>query len=441
MSSLPTHRPKAAVIGAGVAGLTASYLLQRRYDVTLFEADARLGGHAHTHELATVDGGTASVDSGFIVHNTRTYPNLLRLFGELGVATQESEMSMSVRCDGCGLEYAGARKLAGLFPTAGGPLSRPNLARPRYLRMLAEVPRFHAHARRVLASVPAGADDPAEDPAEDLTLGAFLAEGGYSRYFVDHFMLPVVSCVWSAGAELSARYPARYLFRFLEHHGLLSIGGSPTWRTVVGGSQRYVERVVKGLSAVEVSTPVRSLIRHGDGVEIRDDADVRHDADVVVVAIHPDQALRLIADPTNAEREVLGAIPYSRNETWLHHDTSVLPRAAGARASWNYRKSRCTGDDSPVLVSYDMNRLQRLAEPDDYVVTLNGAGAVDPGRVIARMVYEHPIYTPESVAAQRRLPELNTDTIAFAGAYHGWGFHEDGCASGVRAAAALGVTW
>jgi len=440
MNDDPTHRsstrrPTAAVIGAGVAGLTAAYLLQRRYDVTLFEADDRLGGHAHTHDLATADGGAASVDSGFIVHNTRTYPNLLRLFGELGVATQESEMSMSVRCDGCGLEYAGARKLGGLFPATGGPLARPNVMRPRYLRMLAEVPRFHAHARRVLAS----------PEAEDVTLGAFLAIGGYSRYFIDHFMLPVVSCVWSSGAELSARYPARYLFQFLDHHGLLSIGGSPTWRTVSGGSQRYVEQAVKGLSAVLVSTPVRALTRRADGgpggVELRDDADVRHDADVVVVATHPDQALGLLTDPTDAERDVLGAIPYSRNETWLHHDTSVLPRTPGARASWNYRKASCTGDDSPVLVSYDMNRLQRLAEPADYVVTLNGSGAVDPTRVIARMTYEHPIYTPESVAAQRRLPGLTTGVTAFAGAYHGWGFHEDGCAAGVRAAAALGVTW
>ncbi|MBA2323979.1 MAG: FAD-dependent oxidoreductase [Pseudonocardiales bacterium] len=424
-------RSTAAVIGGGVAGLTAAYLLQRRCDVTLFEADDRLGGHAHTHELPTTDGGTAYVDSGFIVHNTRTYPNLLRLFGELGVATQESEMSMSVRCDGCGLQYAGGRKLPGLFPSAGGRFARPNLLRPRYLRMLAEVPRFHAHARRVLAA----------PEAEDVTLGAFLAIGGYSRYFVDHFMLPVVSCVWSAGAELSARYPARYLFQFLEHHGLLSIGGSPTWRTVVGGSHRYVERLVKGLTAIEVSTPVRSLTRDAAGVEIRDDADSRRHFDHVVVATHPDQALALLGDPTDHERDVLGAFRYSSNETWLHHDTSILPRSAGARASWNYYKARCASDDSPVLVSYDMNRLQRLAEPADYVVTLNGTGRIDETHLIARMVYEHPIYTPESVAAQRRLPGLSSATTAYAGAYHGWGFHEDGCASGVRAAAALGAPW
>ncbi|HVH23955.1 MAG TPA: FAD-dependent oxidoreductase [Pseudonocardia sp.] len=416
-----TGRPAVAVIGSGVAGLTAAYQLQRRYHVTLFEADDRLGGHAHTHELITSDGHTTYVDSGFIVHNTRTYPNLMALFGELGVATQDTEMSMSVRCEGCGLEYAGARRLGGLFPQPS------NLARPHYLRMLGEVMRFHRHARRVLADERAG----------DIPLGAFLAVGGYTRYFTEHFMLPVVSAVWSAGETVSLGYPARYLFTFLEHHGMLAVGGSPSWRSVVGGSRSYVQRAVKGLTAVQVSTPVRAVTRTGDGVEIRDDADVAHRFTRVVVATHPDQALALLTAATDTEREVLGAFRYSRNETWLHQDTSVLPRRAGARASWNYLKPACSSADGPVLVSYDMNRLQRLAEPDDYVVTLNGAGRIAPDRVLARMTYQHPIYTPESVAAQRRLPELNDGTLAFAGAYHGWGFHEDGCAAGLRAAASL----
>jgi predicted NAD/FAD-binding protein len=422
-------RPTAAVVGSGVAGLTAAYLLQRRYDVTLFEADSRLGGHAHTHELPTVDGRTVDVDTGFIVHNRRTYPNLLRLFGELGVATQESDMSMSVRCGGCGLEYAGARGLGGLFP------QRSNLARPAYLRMLAEVRRFHRHAHRVLADDRAGSAD------DTVTLGAFVAVGGYSRYFVEHFLLPVVASVWSAGETVSLAYPARYLFAFLRHHGLLAVTGSPRWRTVVGGSQRYVEAAVKELAAVAVSTPVRALVRTAQGVEIRDDADTAHRADVVVVATHPDQALTLLATPTAAQSALLGAFRYSRNVTQLHHDTSVLPRSPGARASWNYLKTTCGIRDAPVLVSYDMNRLQRLAEPADYVVTLNGADRVDQRRVIATMHYEHPVYTPESVAAGRRLPELNDGVLAFAGAYHGWGFHEDGCAAGVRAAASLGVPW
>jgi predicted NAD/FAD-binding protein len=414
-----------AVIGSGISGLTAAYLLQRRYDVTLFEADDRLGGHSHTHDVQTPDGRLAAVDSGFIVHNERTYPNLARLFRELDVSTQDSEMSMSVRCDGCGLEYAGARGLAGLF-------AQPrNVSRPRYLRMLAEVTRFHRHARRVLAG-----------DVDDVTIGSFLAIGGYSRYFVRHFAIPVIAAVWSAGPELSMRYPARYLFEFLGNHGMLSVTGSPKWKTVTGGSRTYVERAVKGLSALELSTPVRAVHRNPDGVEIRDDADVVHRADAFVLATHADTALGLLADPTDAEREVLGTFRYSRNETLLHSDTSLLPRAAGARASWNYLKNACADRaDQPVLVSYQMNRLMRLDEPVDYVVTLNAEDRVDSAKVIDRMVYQHPLYTPESVAAQRRLGELNTGRTAYAGAYHGWGFHEDGCLSGVRAAAAHGVRW
>ena len=415
-------RPTVAVVGSGVAGLTAAHLLTRTHDVTVYEADARIGGHAHTHDLVTSDGGLTQVDTGFIVHNDRTYPNLLRLFGELGVPTQDSDMSMSVRCDGCGLEYAGARKFGGLFPQAS------NVTRPAYLKMLGEVVRFHRHARRVM-------DD---EQTGDVTLGAFLAIGGYSRYFVEHFMIPVVSCVWSAGAAVSTSYPARYLFTFLDHHGMLGIGGSPQWRTVTGGSQAYVSRLVKGLGAVRTATPVRSVARTPDGVEVHDDSDTLAGYDRVVVATHPDQALRLLTDATDDERDVLGSFEYSPNETWLHHDTSLLPRTRRARASWNYLKPSCRDStDSPVLVSYDMNRLQRLTDPDDWVVTLNGAGRIDPDSVVARMHYEHPIYTPRSVAAQRRLPGLNTGVTAFAGAYHGWGFHEDGCVSGVRAAQSL----
>jgi predicted NAD/FAD-binding protein len=411
---------RVAVIGAGVAGLTAAYLLQRRYGVVLFEAGPRLGGHAHTHDVPTPTGSVA-VDSGFIVHNERTYPNLLRLFGELGVTTRESEMSMSVRCLGCGLEYAGARGLTGLFPRPAA------LLRPRYLRMLGEVTRFHRHARRVLAR-----------GGNDVTLGEFAA--GYSRYFTEHFLLPVVSAVWSAPEEVSREYPVRYLFRFLDHHGLLSVGGSPTWRTVEGGSREYVERAVKGLTAVHVATPVRSVLRTADGVEVRDDAGEAHTVDRVVIATHANDALGMLADPTDAESVALGAFSYSRNETWLHTDDTLLPTAPSARASWNYLKPSCAGSGQ-VLVSYDMNRLMRLGEPSPYVVTLNATDRIDPSTVLAKMTYEHPVYTRKSVAAQRLLPSLATSRTAFAGAYHGWGFHEDGCASGVAAAAAFGVRW
>ncbi|GAA5115085.1 NAD(P)/FAD-dependent oxidoreductase [Haloechinothrix salitolerans] len=427
-------RQRVAVIGAGVSGLTAAYLLQRRYDVLLFEADDRLGGHAHTHDVATSEGTQLAVDSGFIVHNERTYPNLLRLFGELGVATQDSEMSMSVRCDGCGLEYAGGRGV-------GGVTAQPRaLLRSAYLRMLTELPRFHRAAHAVLA---------AEDDGTTTTLGEFLRAGGYSRYFADHMLLPLISAVWSADLRTCLDYPARYLFRFLDHHGMLSVTGSPTWRTVTGGSRTYVERAVKNLTAVRTSTPVRVVSRHSGGATVRDEAGETHDVDKVVIATHADQALSLLADPTDDERRVLGAFGYSVNETWLHADDSVLPNAPKARASWNYLKLGCHVTPEKVLISYDMNRLMNLSTSDQHVVTLNatdfvdrrGVRYLDDSSVIARMTYEHPIYTPGSVAAQAELPSLRTATTTYAGAYHGWGFHEDGCASGVAAAEAFGVSW
>ncbi|MFJ9345823.1 NAD(P)/FAD-dependent oxidoreductase [Streptomyces sp. NPDC101237] len=418
--------PRTAVVGSGVAGLTAAHILGRTHHVTLYEADDRLGGHAHTHELISPhDGRVHRVDSGFIVHNRRTYPHLLRLFDELGVPTQESEMSMSVRCEGCGLEYAGARGAAGLF-------AQPrNLLRGRYLRLLAEVPAFHRAARRLLA---AGGED-------TLTLGAFLDREGFSGYFRAHFVTPVVSAVWSCDAATAQRYPAAYLFRFLAHHGMLSVTGSPVWRTVRGGSREYVDRIAKQLPEVLTGTPVRAVRRHDRGAEVTAADGTSRSYDAVVIAVHPDQALRLLADPTDTERAVLGALPYTRNATLLHTDTRLLPRAAGARASWNYLMPSCAAGADRVRVSYDMNRLQRLDATETFVVTLGGEDRVDPGRVLARMVYEHPLYTPESLAAQRRLPELNSPVCAFAGAYHGWGFHEDGCRSGAEAAAALGTRW
>ncbi|GAA2573886.1 MULTISPECIES: NAD(P)/FAD-dependent oxidoreductase [Streptomyces] len=416
---------RSAVVGSGVAGLTAAHVLGREHRVTLYEADDRLGGHAHTHDLTASDGRVHRVDSGFIVHNRRTYPNLLRLFDELGVATQESEMSMSVRCEGCGLEYAGARGPAGLLARPRNALHGP------YLRMLAQVPRFHRAARELLTD---GAD-------QSLTLGEFLDREGFSPYFRAHFTTPVVSAVWSCDAATALRYPAAYLFRFLHHHGMLAVGGSPVWRTVTGGSRSYVDRIAERLPDVRTAAPVRSVTRHADGVDITAADGTTDTYDHLVVAVHPDQALALLADPTPDEKEVLGAFRYSRNATLLHTDTALLPRSRGARSSWNYLMPACDAGADRVRVSYDMNRLQRLDAADTYVVTLGGEDRVDPGRVLARMTYEHPVYTPESVAAQRRLPGLRTPVTAYAGAYHGWGFHEDGCRSGVEAAAALGVTW
>jgi predicted NAD/FAD-binding protein len=412
-----------AVIGSGVSGLVAAYALSARDRVTLFEADTRIGGHAHTHYVDRGDGYTVGVDSAFLVHNDRTYPTLCRLFDELGIATQDTDMSMSVRDDASGLEYAGARGVGGLFP------SWSTLARPRYLLMLAEIKRFHAAATRLLQT-----DADADGGGE--TLRAFVDRHGFSRYFVDHFMTPLVAAVWSCPPGDALRYPARYLFVFLEHHGMLSVFGSPAWRTVVGGSASYVEAILNRIDEVRAGVPVTSVRRVADGVAVT--AGATRIFDAAVIATHPDQALLMLAEPTAAERAVLGAIPYCANHAQLHTDESVLPRHLRARASWNYL---VTPDDDSVLVTYDVTRLMRLEGPRRFLVTLGGRDHVDPASVLAEMTYSHPMYTPESVAAQQLLPALNDDRIAFAGAYHGWGFHEDGAASGLRAARRLGAQW
>jgi uncharacterized protein len=411
-----------AVIGSGVAGLTAAYVLSARDRVTLYEADTRFGGHAHTHYLDRGDGYIVGVDSAFLVHNDRTYPTLCRLFDELGVATQDTDMSMSVRDDESGLEYAGARGIGGLFPTWS------TLARPQYLLMLAEIKRFHVVAARLLES----------DAPDHETLGSFLDRHGFSRYFIDHFMTPLVAAVWSCPPGEAMRYPARYLFAFLEHHGMLSVFGSPTWRTVVGGSARYVEEILIRIDEVAAGTPVRSVQRVPEGVLVTVGQNRPRLFDAAVIATHPDQALLMLAEPTAAERSVLGAIRYSVNHAQLHTDESVLPRQPRARASWNYL---ITPEDDSVLVTYDVTRLMRLPGPRRFLVTLGGRDRVDPTKVLAEMTYRHPTYTLESVAAQRLLPTLNDDRVVFAGAYHGWGFHEDGAASGLRAARLLGGDW
>ena len=394
--------------------------------MTLYEADSRLGGHAHTHVVDDPDGPDGkivSVDSAFLVHNDRTYPTLCRMFTELGVATQESEMSMSVRADDIGLEYAGALGIRGLFAC------RQSL-RPRYLRMLGEIMRFHRAALRLLR------DGAPEDHEE--TLEAFLKRHRFSSYFVAYFITPLVAAVWSCAGDDALRYPARYLFVFLDHHGMLSVFGSPTWRTVTGGSANYVQAVAARLDEVLIRTPVHSLQRVPDGVVLRAAGSAPRLFDAAVVAVHPDQALLLLDDLTPWERAVLGAIPYSTNRAQLHTDESVLPRHRGARASWNYL---VTPGTDRVLVSYDVSRLMRIKGNRRYLVTLGGHDRIDPKSVIAEMNYSHPLYTPESVAAQRLLPTLDDDRVAFAGAYHGWGFHEDGAASGLRAAQRLGADW
>ena len=420
------RRPSVAVIGAGVSGLTAAYLLRRTHDVTLFEAEDRLGGHAHTHDVPDSDGGRHAVDSGFIVHNDVTYPWLRKLFGELDVRVRPTQMSMSVRCEQCGLEYAGGLGLRGI-------LAQPHrLLDPQFIRMLLQVRRFH---RRATAFLMTTQDD------DGRTYGEFLQREGFSGHFIAHYALPVVSCVWSAGRETSLRYPARYLFRFLDHHGMLRVSGSPQWYTVVGGSRTYVDRLAELLPDVRRSHAVTDVTRREGGVEIRDVTGQLTHVDRVVIATHADHALGLLTDPSDEEVATLKGFDYSRNVTVLHTDSSVLPDAARARASWNYRMTSCDRPDQPAVVTYWMNRLQGNDAADDFFVTLNDRERLDPESILATMEYEHPIYTPEAVDAQSRLSSLATDRTVYAGAYHGWGFHEDGCRSGVEAARHFGVAW
>ena len=410
-----------AVIGAGVSGLTAAYLLARRFDVTLFEAEPRLGGHAHTHDVTDPAGRRLAIDTGFIVHNARTYPLLRKLFAELDVRTQPTEMSMSISDPANGLEFAGGRGVAGIFA------QRRRLVDPSFLRLLGEVRRFHRRAADYLART--GDDDLT-------TLDEFLEAERFSPAFVRQYAVPVVSCVWSCGGSSALTYPARYLFRFLDHHGMLSVSGSPQWLTVTGGSRQYVDALADRVGAVRTHRPVRAVQRHPDGVTVTGPDGAVSDFDRVVLATHADQALDLLADASPAEKGVLGPFEYSRNTAVLHTDTSLLPATKNARASWNY----IIGSGAP-LTTYWMNRLQGLETDETYLVTLNGAATVDPAKVIERIDYQHPVYTPKAVAAQSALAALNTGRIAFAGAYHGWGFHEDGCRAGVAAAESFGVRW
>jgi predicted NAD/FAD-binding protein len=408
---------KVAVVGAGISGLGAAYLLARRHDVVVFERAGDAGGHSHT-----VEHGPLRLDTGFLVHNERNYPLLTRLFGELGVATESSEMSFSVGCGSCALEYAGYRPFA----------QRRNLARPRHFRLLAEITRWLRTARRSLE----------ERDYESHTLARYVEERGYSRGFRNHFLVPLTSALWSTAPERTLDFPAAYAIRFFDNHGMLGFGRFG-WRTVRGGSRTYVDALLARLDGrVRVGLGVRALRRDGDGVEVTTDDGRPHRFDKVVVAAHADQALRLLGDPSDDERRLLGAFAYTTNDAVLHTDSRLLPHEERARASWNFHLDDCAGGPDAPAITYYLNRLQRLEAERDYCVTLNRAERVDPERVIARMTFEHPLYTHESIAAQPGLRQISGSRHTyFAGAHLGNGFHEDGLRSGVAAAAALGVEW
>jgi predicted NAD/FAD-binding protein len=407
------------VVGSGISGLGAAYLLSRVHDVTLFERDDRLGGHTHTVSHATPDGPLA-LDTGFIVHNTRTYPLLVRLLDELGVKTRDSRMSFSVKCDRCGIEYCGT-----------GLHRQPRIFTSlRHQRLLFDVARFLRRAPGTLHHVD-----------ERVTLADYLATERYSPAFRDHYLVPLVAAVWSKGAGSALEMPARYVLQFMDNHAMLGFRRL-MWRTVEGGSREYVRAIVKHLGmSVRVRTPVTAVERHPHGAYLRLANGERHDVDAVVVATHADQALALLADPSEDERRLLGAFSYTSSETVLHTDSRLLPSPA-ARASWNFHTRDCQWPADRPTITYYLNSLQGLDGPVDYCVSLNQTSNIDPDRVIRTMTYEHPVYTVEAEQAQRELPQLNGRRhTAFAGAYHGYGFHEDGLAAAVRAAAAFGVNW
>ncbi len=401
-------RLRIAIIGAGISGLTAWYLLRRRHDVTVFEAADWIGGHTHTVDVD--DGGRSlAVDTGFIVFNERTYPNFVKLLRLLGVETRASEMSFSVQCAETGLEYNGT-SLDTLFA------QRKNLFRPSFLGMVRDIVRFNADATRF-----------ARNGAAPITLGEFVSRHGYGRAFVEHYILPMGAAIWSAEPARMLEFPFPTFARFFDNHGFLTIDDRPRWRVVRDGSREYVKRIVAGHEdRIHVATPIETVSRASDRVTVVAAGRPAQEFDRVVIAAHSDQALRMLADPSDAERAVLGAIPYQRNAVTLHRDESVLPRIPKARAAWNYHRDGA----KDLGVTYWMNRLQSLDSPRQYCVTLNRDSRIAKSCVVERFRYDHPVYTREAIEAQERQDSIQgANRTYFCGAYLGYGFHEDGVKS------------
>jgi predicted NAD/FAD-binding protein len=409
---------RVAIIGAGVSGLVCAHRLHSEHDVVLFEASDRAGGHANTVRVET-ETGAYDLDTGFIVFNDRNYPNFERLLDELDVETQPSPMSFGVS-DGVDFEYNGASP-NGLFA------SRGQMVRPSFHRMIADLVRFNRDARELLAS------------EENPSLREWLAAGGYSRTFVERLIVPQAAAVWSADPAQMWSFPARFLVEFFDNHGMLGFRERPRWRTVTGGSRRYVEALTRPWrNRLRLSTPVTEITRHPDHVTVASRESELERFDAVVIATHADQALALLGDPSERERELLGAIPYQDNEAVLHADRSLLPRRRRAWASWNYHLD--AGVAGPCTVTYHMNRLQSLRADREFCVTLNRTAAIDPERIIRTIQYAHPVYTPAGVAAQSRHHEISgRNRTHYCGAYWGWGFHEDGVKSALRVVREIGA--
>jgi uncharacterized protein len=406
-----------AVIGTGIAGLSAAHILSREHDLAVYEGDARPGGHANTVLVTDRGGREHWVDTGFIVLNERNYPHFESLLSELGVPTRPSAMGLSISARDGSFEFAG---------TARGLFAQPsNLMRPKFLRMLRDQLRFNRDARQTIGR------------RGGPSVGEFVRDMGYSDWFMERIVMPEVSAVWSSDPAAVWDFPVSFLAEFLENHGQLELRGRPQWRTVAGGSRAYVNAIADGLGdALRLNARVTRVERlAGGGVAVVADGVETEVFDEVIIASHSDQALAMLANPTDSEREVLGAMRYQRNEAALHTDPSLMPRRKGAWASWNFHLNE---DSELPTMSYWMNRLQGLDAAEDIFVTLNSTDSIDPEKVIEVIPYEHPIVTHEAVAAQRRWGEISgADRIHFCGAYWRWGFHEDGCWSAVRACESL----
>ena len=408
-----------AIVGAGISGLAAAYFLSRRHRVWLFEREPRLGGHTNTVTI-----GDVPLDTGFLVHNDRTYPNLVRLFREIGIESQASDMCFAVSCRRTGLEYS-SRGARGFFA------QKRNLLRASHLRLLTEILRFNREAPALLSHADAASS----------TLGDFLESHGFGEAFRRLYLYPMASAIWSSSLDSVNAFPALTLIRFLDNHGLLSVNGQPKWKTVVGGSQRYIPKLTAAIrDRVATGAHLQGITRTTEGVTLTFFDRPAMAFDDVVIATHGDEVLPLLADPTDRERDVFGAFRTTTNTTWLHTDDGTLPRRAGARASWNYLLPE--DGSRPPTVTYHLNRLQRIPCTTEYCVTLNPNGSIDDRRVLRKMVYSHPLYTRDAIRSQGRWSEVSgAQRTHYAGAYWFYGFHEDGLNSALRVAKSLGVEW
>ena len=415
---------KVAVIGTGISGLTSAYLLHKSCDIHLFEAADRIGGHTATVDV-NYDGRDYAIDTGFIVYNDWTYPNFIKLLDRLGVKNQPTEMSFSVSCRNTGLEYGG-NNLNSLFA------QRRNIVNIPYMRMLLNIMRFNKEAIRDLESGQLN---------ESMTLGEYLKANGYSELFASHYLVPMGSAIWSATLESMLQFPLLFFVRFFKNHGLLSVNNRPQWRVLKGGSRAYL----KPLSApfvdrIQLNSKIKGVQRQDQNVVITFVDGRAQEFDQVIFACHSDQALALLADPSEQEQDILGAIPYRNNEVILHADSAILPQAKTAWSSWNYHLGK--DSDKPPALSYNMNILQGIESDTTFVVTLNARELIDQKKIIAEFNYAHPVFSLKAIAAQARWQEINgVNKTWFCGAYWQNGFHEDGCSSGIRVAKALGAEW